>query len=250
MKAYDESEMTDLQAMADDIVPRPEFAQALENRLRQVHAEQQAPMRKTPTFPRWQAIAASVVLVCVLIAMLPPTRAFAVQMMSVFFRSDSDTITVAPSNGFSLNTVQVNTIEEAEAIANFEATQWYDEGYFLRFIFAADGHINLVYEQAGDGVGSLVHISQTRRELVDGSAFDAVPPDVDITSVTVNDYVGEYVEGYWFSFAEDGNTTFRWDDNHFRQLQWTDDTYSYRLMIASDVVQNADEAVALAESLR
>lgn len=234
----------------ESIQPNPAFAEALETQLRQMHAERYPAKRHNYLNTHWQMAVASIVLVCIMVMALPPTRTFAVQMVEFFFRSASDTITVQEGDGFALEPVEVNTVDEAEAIAGFEMNEWVNERYALRFVFADTGHINLVYEQIDDGFGSLVHVSQTLLERADTNAFDAIPPDVDIVTVTVNQNTAYYVEGYWFSYVEDGDSTFRWVDDHYQQLQWMDDTYSYHLLIASDVVQSAEDAVMIAESLQ
>lgn len=236
----------ELKTIADNIQVDTQFADTLEAKLRQTPVSKQ---NNTMWIRRASIAVASILLAVSIIAILPPTRTIALEVISFFFPTDDEQMTVEPSND-GPETIEVNSIAEAEAIAGFTAYQWMSDTHEVHWIFAGEGIINIVYEKAGER-GSFLHTSQMERGLRTVSPYNAVPPEVDITAVNVNGFSGEYVEGYWVSYGtdEDSYAEFEWTDEYFRQLHWINDEYDLHLMMPSDVANSPDAAVAIAESL-
>jgi len=239
----------DLTQLATHIEPDTDFVDGLEAQLRQHHQRVTTPQtRKKQPYWRWASVA--ILSICIgLMALLPPAQTFAMQIFDFFFRTEGETIEYYPEEHQDFpETVEVESIQDAEALAGFDVYEWTDDRFVLRWIFAAEGITTLIYEQA-DSRGNVIHINQSTHNVRPLSPFNAVPEDVPIENVMVNDFAAQYVEGYWVNYGDGGNPIFEWTDDYFRQLHWVTDEYDFYLMFNESMVDDAQEAIGIAEAL-
>lgn len=228
-----------LQAMHRQNQPDADFANQLEQTLRAGHGEN-APIHtlKMPVYKRLGTIAASLLIVVILFATIPPLRSFAEDIIDFFVPGEGY---VLPGNeGAYDDTVTVGTIAEAQAIAGIDALQWVDGGYTILNISAGEGVISIAYERENDR-GVLMFVSKWRT----GTRPEQYPisADADVILTTVNGHDAQYVAGGWFGDEP------QWY-NDFRHLRWQDDEFSYSLLITEYTARTLEETVAIAESLR
>jgi hypothetical protein len=220
------------QNQPDDI-----FAHQLEQQLKAIHK----PVQHT-TFPRrLAAVAASVLLLVGAFITVPPLRSMAEDVFDFFITGT--TYRLAGEESAYMDVVMVNTVEEAEAIAGFEALEWVEGGFNILSISAGEGYIHITYERDNDR-GVLMHITKwhtaTRPEQhpIDASA--------QVEATTINGVDAQFVRGSFF--GEEPNL--EWVADYYRQLRWQANGFSYRLMISWPVVQTLEQTVAIAESLQ
>jgi hypothetical protein len=233
---YDE-----LAAVASRTAPEPEFANRLEQQLRAAHARRTSV--KSAALRRKLAVAAaSLALTFGLFATVPPLRALAQSLIDYFVPSDPPV--GPPEPGTYPESIFVDTIEDAEAIAGFDAREWTADGFTIIHVSAAEGLVHILYERVGDR-GNLVSLIQFRDGVL--AETEPVPPTEHIQPIVVNGVEGQFVTGGWVQ-PTGGDVT--WIEEHWRQAYWREDGINYHLRVSSTLARDASDTVAIAESLK
>jgi hypothetical protein len=226
--------------------PNPQFADQLEGQLTGMT------IQTTPKKPFYlgtiaRPIAATLTLfalVSVIVMTVEPFRNLAQDLIRFFVETPANNYVLGGDEDAFMDTVSVSTIEEAEAIAGFDALEWVEGGFHILNISAGEGYISIAYERENDR-GVLMHVSKwltdTRPEQ------HPIPSDTPITPITVNGVDGQFVMGYWYQEAENDVL---WYNEHYRQLRWQDDGLSYHLLVSSPIARTAEQTVRVAETLR
>jgi len=217
--------------------PDADFSISLERELRQIHgASKSVPLRLVK---RLSGIAASVIIAVILFATVPPLRNLAEELVR-FFIPGSGYVLPGDEDAYS-DAITVNTIEEGEQIAGFEALEWVDGGFNILVISAATDYLHIAYERINDR-GALMHITKWRTDT--RPERSPIEQGAEILQTTVNGADAQFVSGAWF--GEDP----AWETDHYRQLRWVVGEFSYHLRVASPIARTMDETVAIAEALR
>lgn len=234
-----------LQALHRDNQPAPAFADALEQQLRTLSAAQptadQAPVKRWPVgmMRRAATLAAALALTVTVVMTIPPLRTLAEEILQ-FFVPGTGYVLPGNENAYG-DTVMVSTLPEAEALAGFPAIQWRGGGFNILAVSAAPGYIQIGYERENDR-GVLMHLSQWRT----GSRPEQSPVSgaADVIQTQVHGVDAQFVAGA--PFGENPV----WRPDHYRQLRWEKDGFSYHLRVAEDIAASVDDVVKIAESLR
>ncbi|QPC80672.1 hypothetical protein G4Y79_13215 [Phototrophicus methaneseepsis] len=241
----------ELMALHQRNQPDAAFINQLEQTLRNSSAQRQPAiispkqekLRIQPTYRHLGLVAASIVIIFALVAAVEPLQTWAQEIFDFFIHSeitDSTQLVQHDQPEF----INVESITQAEEIAGFEALKWQAEHFNPIFILAAEGRITLVYEHKNDR-GPLVIVSKTRNILPHEP--EPVRPDATIINTKVNEYVAQFVAGWWHTPRDEST---QWSAENQRLLHWQDDHFSYSLTVSSYIADTLDEVVELAESLR
>ncbi|MBC8171479.1 MAG: hypothetical protein H7X77_07390 [Anaerolineae bacterium] len=227
------------------------FADQLEQTLCQAHQQQMGlPVNNAKSnrlrvlYPDLTTLAASLIIVVVLFATVPPLRSLAQELINFFvpsarFNEDAERAAYA-------DVVQVNSVVEAETLAGIDALEWTASDYAIRYISAAEGTITITYEQTDTfDHGNLIMVSQFRTGT--RPETEPVSPEAYVQQVTVRGVEGEFVAGAWFRRV---GQDYEWEADYDRQLYWQQGGISYHLRVASPIANTAPEVVQIAEALQ
>ena len=229
-----------LQTIHNENQPDPAFAEQLEQELRRIHlsttSTRPIQSRKVAIAHRMMAIAASFLIVLGLFTTVPPLRSLAQSIFDFFI----------PGDGYSASdeyadVVTVETVAEAESIAGMEALEWVEGGFNILHIGAEEGFISIAYERENDR-GVLMHVSKWRTDTRPGQL--PISPDAAIVNTTVNGESAQFAAGYWFGSDPE------WRPEHYRNLRWRDEEFSYSLQVSAPFADTLEEVVAVAEQLQ
>jgi hypothetical protein len=230
--------------------PNAVFVNQLEQQLRLAHLENTAAPASVVKQNghlrlrrRLLGIAASVVIISGLFAVIPPLRTLAQNIIDFFVPSE-EYADFGDTTAYD-DLVSVDTIEEAEQIAGFEAMEWLDNEYKHLHIGAGKEFISIAYERKGDR-GPLLIVTKYRTGTRPEQA--SVGPDTEVQSVVVRGVEGQFVTGTWVYYAPDDSTPV-WEPDHSRRLYWQHDGVSYQLYVLVHEVDTLEETVAIAEAL-
>lgn len=232
-----------LQMMYDENQPDSVFADQLEQELRRMHIRM-APARPVQS-PRKRivrqivTVAASFAIVLGLVVTVPPLRSLAQSIFDFFIPGDGYVLP-GDENAYA-DVITVETVAEAESIAGIEALEWVEGGFNILHISAADGFIHIAYERENDR-GVLMHITKWRTGT--RPEQDPISTEAEVFHTTVDGIAAQFVTGAWF-----GEVPY-WEVDHYRQLRWEAEGFSYHLLVSSPFARSLEQAVAVAESLR
>lgn len=187
----------------------------------------------------------------------PPLRSWAQDVLnSLFNRAESNTITVAPSNGSGAE-VALQDIASVQAASGFEIAQpaYVPDGFtFSGAGYTPDRHAaSLFYDRPG---AEFVITQQPAQYaefglLTDGAS--GIGPDAPIEIVQLGDISAEYVAGAWIMTSENQAV---WNPNAgFQRLRWKSGTMIYEILTAGGSTDTGsaiskDQMVAIAVSLQ
>jgi hypothetical protein len=226
-----------LMALHKQNQPDADFSDRLERELVSLHRA--GVSRRSTQVKHIARAAAAIVIVIGLFATVAPLRSLAEEILRFF----------VPGQGYVLpgdeaaysDAVAVTTIEEAEAIAGFEALQWHGGGFNILAISAAPGYLHIAYERENDR-GALMHVTKWRTDTRPEQT--PIEAGVEIIQTSIDGVPAQFVAGAWF--GEDP----AWEADHYRQLRWTFGDFSYHLRVASPIARTREETVSIAESLQ
>lgn len=218
--------------------PDADFADQLESQLRALATHNPTPARP---YGRLALAAASIMMMIVAFATVPPLRSLAQDIIDYFIPSENYDPLENIEAGMYDDVVTVETVAEAEKIAGIDALEWVDGGFDILAITAGEGSVTIAYEQVNhppDRGNLMIVITGARPET------SPVSPEASIEEVTVNGVDGQFVAGAWFGEVP------KWEPDHYRQLYWQKDGISYHLMVARPIARTAEQTIAIAEALR
>ncbi|MEM9951166.1 MAG: hypothetical protein AAF846_06190 [Chloroflexota bacterium] len=227
-----------LTQLQETIQADAQFADQLEEQLRMHHANRQEVNNSEMVtidaqFNRIASMVATLVIMILVLAMLPPVQTLAMNILNgLFNRADTNEMTVTrPQTDSASRESEDIPIEQLASVANFDLQfpnaipsiyTLRDSGYF-----EDRNTVTLSYDAPGRG---LIITQQPLASVDYGLLTDGgsgIGVDAPITPVMVGDFAGEYVIGAWIvedqQINEDGTVTTQviWNETvSMRTLRW------------------------------
>lgn len=227
-----------LQALYEDNQPDVAFANALEQQLHAMHKGSHSPVQRFSqhTLKRVGIVAASLALLIVVIATVPPLRTLAEELIQFFVLGQG--YALPADEPVYQDSVTVSNIAEGEVIAGFEALQWVGDGFHVIHVSAAEGYLHTTYERENER-GALMILVQWRAD----SPLQPTPidPDAEIIHTTIRGVEAQFVAGA--PFGEDA----AWRSDHYRQLRWEANGIGYHLRVSAPIAISLEQVLMIAE---
>jgi hypothetical protein len=235
--------------------PDADFVNQLEQKLRLAHREKPAPvavMKQNGHLRlrrRLLGIAASVVIITGLFAVIPPLRILAQNIIDFFVPSEEFT---HPSNRAAFKEIViVDTVDEAEKRAAFQALEVVDGSFKIYSIGASKDVIRIIYQKEQPNDHLITMSVFTYR--TDAEVFPIpIGIEAEVKDIIVNDVSGQLVNGVWLCIAEacdEGN--FEWTEGYSNTLVWetAGEGLTYQVSVSPEFAETPEEVIAIAEAL-